>query len=56
MPNASGGGEAVVLVSGDKVYKLTNQERVKNHVGEKVTLQGKPDGDSLTAEKGRPAE
>ena len=50
------GGEAVVLVTPDKVYKLNNQEKVKNHVGEKVTLEGKLDGDTLTVEKGRPAE
>jgi len=49
------GGEAVVLVSGDKVYKLNNQDKVKNHVGEKVTLMGKLDGDTLTVEKGKPA-
>jgi Protein of unknown function (DUF5818) len=46
----------VVLVTPDKVYKLNNQEKVKNHVGEKVTLEGKLDGDTLTVEKGRPAE
>ena len=50
------GGEAVVLVTPDKVYKLNNQEKVKNHVGEKVTLEGKLDGDTLSVEKGRPAE
>ena len=50
------GGEAVVLVTPDKVYKLNNQEKVTNHVGEKVTLEGKLDGDTLTVEKGRPAE
>ena len=50
------GGEAVVLVSGDKVYKIKNQDRVKNHVGEKVQLEGKLDGDTLEVEKGRPAQ
>ena len=49
-------GEAVVLVTADKVYKIKNQDRVKNHVGEKVQLEGKLDGDTLEVEKGRPAQ
>jgi hypothetical protein len=51
------GGEAVVLVTAEgKVYKIKNQEKVKNHVGAKATLQGKIDGDTIEVERGRPAE
>jgi hypothetical protein len=51
------GGEAVVLVTAEgKVYKIKNQEKVKNHAGAKATLQGKIDGDTIEVERGRPAE
>jgi hypothetical protein len=51
------GGQAVVLVTGDgKVYKITNQDKVKGHVGSKATLSGKVNGDSIEVERGRPAE
>src|ERR1044071_1282292 len=41
-------GQAVVLVTADnKVYQIKNQDKVKGHVGEKVQLQGKVDGDSI---------
>lgn len=50
------GGEAIVLVTAEnKVYKLKSQDKVKNHVGEKVTLLGKLDGDTIDVERGRPA-
>ena len=44
------GGAAAVIVSGDKVYKLADdsQEKVKNHLGEKVTVNGKVEGDTIT--------
>lgn len=46
------GGAATVIVSGDKVYKLAadSQDKVKNHLGEKVTVNGKIEGDTLTIE------
>ena len=51
------GGEDVVLVTAEgKVYKIKNQEKVKNHAGAKATLQGKVDGDTIEVERGRPAE
>src|SRR5690349_8399946 len=49
-------GQAVVLVTADKVYKISNQDKVKGHVGEKVQVEGKVDGDTIEVEKGRPAE
>jgi hypothetical protein len=51
------GGEAVVLVTADnKVYKIKNQEPAKRHVGQKVTIEGKLDGDTIEVQSGRPAE
>src|SRR5579871_363260 len=51
------GGEAIVIVTAEnKVYKIKNPERAKNHVGEKVTVEGKHDGDTIEIERGRPAE
>jgi len=50
------GGQDVVLVTGDKVYKIKNQEKVKAHAGMKATLTGKVEGDTIEVEKGRPAE
>ena len=36
------------FVTGDKVIKIANQDKVKEHVGHKVTVSGKLDGDTLT--------
>lgn len=41
------GGAAAVFVSGDKVYKIENQDAVKGHMGHKVTIDGKMEGDSI---------
>jgi len=41
------GGAAAVFISGDKVYKIDNQEAVKDHVGHKVTIDGKMTGDTI---------
>ena len=41
------GGAAAVFVSGDKVYKIDNQDAVKSHLGHKVTLNGKMTGDTI---------
>ena len=42
-------GQALVFVqdSDKKVYTVHNQDAVKDHVGHKVTVMGKADGDSL---------
>ena len=42
------GGQAAVLVSEGKVYKIANQDKVKEHLGHKVTVSGKVDGDTVT--------
>lgn len=50
-------GQAVVLVTAEnKVYKIKNQDKVKGHVGEKVEVEGKLDGDTIEVERGRPAQ
>lgn len=35
-----GGGAAAVFIVGDKVYKIDNQDAVKDHIGHKVTVTG----------------
>jgi hypothetical protein len=46
------GGAAAVIVSGDKIYKLAadSQDKVKSHLGEKVTVNGKVEGDTITVD------
>ena len=42
-------GDAAVLVTADgKVYKISNQDKVVEHAGHKVTIMGKMDGDTIT--------
>ncbi len=43
------GGQAIVFVqdSDKKIYKIDNQDAVKDHVGHKVTVSGKITDDSL---------
>jgi hypothetical protein len=42
-----GKGAAAVFVSGDKVYKIENQDAIKGHEGHKVTINGKMTGDTI---------
>jgi hypothetical protein len=44
------GGAAPVIVSDGKVYKISDdtQGKVRNHLGEKVTVNGKVEGDTVT--------
>jgi hypothetical protein len=45
------GGSAAVLVGEDgKVYKIANQDKIVSHAGEKVTVMGKVDGDTITVD------
>ena len=44
------GGQAAVLVSDGKVMKIANQDKVAEHVGHKVTVSGKLDGDTVTVD------
>ena len=53
------GGSPVVLVTADgKVYKIRDQDqdKVKRHAGQKATLEGKLEGDTLSVERGHPAQ
>ena len=49
-------GEAPVAVVGDKVYKLANADKAKEHLGHKVVITGKADGETLTIESLKMAE
>jgi hypothetical protein len=51
-------GAAPVFVSGDKVYKIApdSREKVAALVGEKVTVNGKVDGDTVTIESAEAAK
>jgi len=42
------GDKAVLVTSDGKVLNITNQDKVVDHAGEKVTLVGTVDGDNLT--------
>jgi hypothetical protein len=44
------GGQAAVFVTEGKVLKIANQDAVKEHLGHKVTITGKLDGDTVTVE------
>lgn len=44
------GGAAPVLVSDGKVYKIANADKVKEHVGHKVTVTGDMSGDTITVD------
>lgn len=50
--NCVKGGQPIAFVSeaDKKVYKIANQDAVAEHVGHKVTLTGKLDGDSIEVE------
>ena len=41
------GGSPAVFVIGDKVYKIANQESVKEHIGHKVQIMGVITGDTI---------
>src|SRR5690242_2595331 len=45
-----GRGDTAVLVVDGKVVKIANQDKVKDLAGEKVTVTGKLDGDTLTVD------
>ena len=42
------GDKAVLVTPEGKVYTIANQDKVVDHAGEKVTLVGDADGDSIT--------
>jgi hypothetical protein len=44
-------GDKAVLVVGDKVYKIENQESVAKHIGHKVDVMGTLNGDTIHIDK-----
>jgi hypothetical protein len=42
------GDKAVLVTTDGKVFNITNQDKVVEHAGEKVTLVGDVDGDNIT--------
>ena len=44
-------GDKAVLVVGGKVYKIDNQDAVKDHIGHKVNVTGTMTGDSIHIDK-----
>ena len=50
------GGATAVAVVGDKVYKIADADKVKDHYGHKVVITGKASGDTLTVDSVKMAE
>jgi hypothetical protein len=46
-----GGQKAVFVTEDGKVLQIADQEKVAAHLGHKVTLSGKLDGESITVDK-----
>ena len=44
------GGKEAVFVSDGKVYKIADQAKVADHIGHKVTLNGKLQGDTISVD------
>jgi hypothetical protein len=44
-------GYKPVLVVDDKVYAISNPEKVSDYIGDKVTIEGTMTGDSIEVEK-----
>ena len=44
------GGVAPVFVVGDKVLKIKNADKVMEHLGHKVSITGKLEGDTVTVD------
>jgi len=44
-------GAAPVFVTDGKVIKIANADKVQEHLGHKVKITGKLDGDTVTVEK-----
>ena len=44
------GSPAVLVTDDGQVYKIADQEKVTEHAGQKVTISGKMDGDTIKVE------
>jgi hypothetical protein len=47
------GSKAVLVTEEGKIYQISNQDKVTEHAGHKVTLSGKLDGETITVENVR---
>jgi hypothetical protein len=45
------GTPAVIATEDGKIYSISNQDKVKEMAGKKVTVSGKVEGDSITVDK-----
>jgi hypothetical protein len=45
------GAPAVLATEDGKIYSVSNQDKVKEMAGKKVTVSGKVEGDTITVEK-----
>ena len=54
--NCVKGGAEPIAVVGDKVYKIADPDKVKDHLGHKVIINGKAEGDTLTVDSVKMAE
>ena len=45
------GTPAVLATEDGKIYAITNQDKVKEHAGHKVTVTGKVEGESITVDE-----
>ena len=44
------GGQKAVFVSDGKVLQIANQDKVTEHLGHKVTINGKLEGETITVD------
>jgi len=44
------GSPAVLATEDGKIYNISNQDKVKDSAGKKVTVTGKMDGDTITVD------
>ena len=44
------GSPAVIATEDGKIYAISNQDKVKDMAGKKVTVSGKMDGDTITVD------
>ena len=45
-----GGADAVLATEDGKIYAISNQDKIKDFAGKKVTVTGKVEGESITVE------
>jgi len=46
----SGGAKAVFVTEDGKIYQVTDQDKIKDVAGKKVTISGKMDGDTIAVD------